>query len=124
MSYIHKYVDKSWYLLPAYYIIMYTVTMTHTQSSLICTDAADAVTQSSFHCCVSVVAPAVNIIHEDDELNTSLVSSSTRHVSSNEDHHVHTCSNPTSTDASLNSNSTGNCFKCKCVHMIIWFIFT
>ena len=94
---------------------MYIVTMTHTQSFLISTDAADAVTHSSFQCCVSVAAPAVNIIHEDDELNTSLASSSTSHVSSNEDHHVHTCSNPTSTNRSLISSSIGNCFKCKYV---------
>ena len=86
--------------------------MIHTQSSLISTDAADAVTQPSFQCCVSVAAPAVNIIYEDNELNTSLVSSSTSHVSSSEDHHVHTCSNPTTTDTSLTSNFIGNCFKC------------
>ena len=91
---------------------MYIVTMTHMQSSLISTDAADAVTQSSFQCCVSVAAPAENIIHEDDKLNTLLASLSTSHVSSSEDHHVHTCSNPTSTDTSLTSNSIGNCFKC------------
>ena len=89
--------------------------MTHTQSSLISTDAADTVTQSSFQCCVSVAAPAVNIIHEDNELNTSLVCSYTSHVSSSEDHHVHICSNPTPTDTSLTSSSTGNCFKFKCV---------
>ena len=89
--------------------------MTHTQSSLISTDATDTVTQSSFQCCVSVTAPAVNIIHEDDELNTSLASSSTSHVSSSEDHQVRTCSNPTSTDTSLTSNSAGNYFKCKYV---------
>ena len=89
--------------------------MTHMQSFLISTDAADVVTQSSFQCCVSVAAPAVNIIDEYDELNTSLASSSTSHVSSSEDHHVHTCSNPTSTNRSLTSSSIGNCFKYKYV---------
>ena len=82
--------------------------MAHTQSSLISSDVADAVTQSSIHCCESVAAPVVNIIHEDNELNTSLASSSTSHVSSSDNHHVHTCSNPTSTDTGFSSN-----FKCK-----------
>ena len=82
--------------------------VTMTRPCLKSTDAANTVTQSSFECDVSLVAPAVNIVHGDNELNTLLISSSTSHVSSSEDHHVHTCSNPTSSDLSFTTDSLGD----------------
>ena len=80
------------------------------------TDAANSITQSSLECGVSLAAPAINIIHGENELNTSLTSSSTNHVSSSEDHHVITCLNPTSSGMPLTTNSTGDYFKCNYIH--------
>ena len=84
-----------------------------TQPCLKSTDAANVVTQSSFECGVSLTAPVVNTVHGENELNTSLATSSTSHVSCSEDHHVPTFSNPTSSDMPLTKNSTGNYLKCK-----------
>ena len=92
-------------------ILWYHV-VTMKQPCLKSTDAANVVTDSSLECDVSLAAPAVNIVHGENELNTSLASSSTSHVSSSEHHHVLTFSNPTSSDISLTTNSTGNYFKC------------
>ena len=87
---------------------MYVHVVTMTQPCLKSTDAANTVTRSSFECDVSRAAPVVNIVHGDNELNTSLISLSTSHVSSSEDHHVHTCSNSTSSDLSVTANSLGD----------------
>ena len=87
-------------------MFMYVVTVT--KPCLKSTNAANVVTHSSLECGVSLAAPVVNIIHGENELNTSLATLSTSHVSSSEDHHVHTCSNPTSSDMSLTTNSTGD----------------
>ena len=87
---------------------MYDHVVSMTKPCLKSTDAANVVTQSSFECDVSLAAPVVNIIHGENELNTSLATSSTSLVSNSEDHHVYTCSNPTSSDMSLTTNSTGD----------------
>ena len=79
-----------------------------TRPCLKSTDDANVVTQSSFEYDVSLTAPVVNIVHGENELNTSLATSSISHVSSSEYHHVHTYSNPTSSDVSFTTNSIGN----------------
>ena len=87
----------------------YVHVVTMTQPCLKSTDAANVVTQSSLECDVLLTAPAVNIVHGENELNKSLATSSTSHVSGSEDHHVHTCSNPTSSDLSFTTDSLGDC---------------
>ena len=87
-----------------------------TQPCLKSTNAANSVIQSSLECGVSLAAPVVNIVHGENELNTSLISSSPNHVSSSEDHHVITCLNPSSSGMPLTTNSTGDDFKCNYVH--------
>ena len=69
------------------------------------------VAQSPYHCSVSLTLPVVNVVHDENEQSSSLVSSTTSCVSTRDDHHVHVMSLSIkepyySTDVNSSVNST------------------